>query len=101
MPSEDIRFNISKTALLVPQLEGLCGGPAVHRGFSCAFTTYCVNYQLTTPPPTQQTLSFSLYKVLHTTASVFVAAAVFSRLHVFCRMQAVFVVVDVLRSVCS
>ena len=51
MPSGYIHFSISKTALLVPQLEGLCGGPAVRRGFACALTTYCVNYKLATPPP--------------------------------------------------
>ena len=72
-----IHFNISKTAPLVPQLKGLCGGPAVRRGFGCAFTTYRVNYKLTTPPPTQQTISILLHKVLHTTAAVFAAAAAF------------------------
>ncbi len=58
MPSEYIHFNISKTALLVPQLEGLWGGPAIRRGFGCAFTTYCVNYQLTTPPPHSTNVKF-------------------------------------------
>ena len=44
---------------------------------------------------TQQNLSIKIHKVLHTTASVFAAAAVFSRLHARCRVRAVFVVVGV------
>ena len=76
MPSGYIHFNISKAVLLGPQVEGLCGGPAVRRGFACAFTIYYFNYKLT-PPPDQQKLSILLHKVLHTTASVFAAVAFF------------------------
>ncbi len=78
MPSGYTHFSISKTAPLIPQLEGLCCVPTVCHGFACTFTIYCVNYKLVIPPPpTQQELSILLHKVLHTTASVFAAAAVF------------------------
>lgn len=43
------------------------------------------------PPPTLQKLSNLLHIFLHTTLSVFATVVIFSRLHVLCHVQAIFV----------
>ena len=68
-----INFNIAKTILTSPHIEGVCGVTVNRCDFACASTTCCANCQLTAtpPPPTLQILSVLFTIVLYTTALIF------------------------------